>query len=189
MGAYCDGRILTEAQTGEILERIMLPALHAMNKDGNPFTGFLYAGLMMTADGPKLLEFNVRLGDPETQALMCSFRGDLAAFLEGDESAARWAEPSVCVVMAAEGYPDQPKIGDPIAGIGDAEATGAVVFQAGTMTSNGQIVTGGGRVLGVTAGAATLNEAIEGAYVGVKKIQFRGMQYRRDIGSKGLVRW
>lgn len=189
MGAYCDSRILTSAQTEQILERIVHPALHAMAAQGHPFTGFLYAGLMMTADGPKLLEFNVRLGDPEAQALMHSFDGDLGAFLMGDSSAARWSDPAVSVVMAAQGYPEQPITGDPIHGIAEAENTGAVVFQAGTKQGTGEILTAGGRVLSVTAGASTLPAAIDRAYEAIEKISFRGMHYRRDIGRKGLIRW
>ncbi len=189
MGAYCDTRILTSAQSGEIMDRIMLPAIAQMRKEGAPFTGFLYAGVMLTADGPKVLEFNVRLGDPETQALMHSFRGDLGELLNGDVSTANWEQPSVCVVLAARGYPEQPRLGDAISGIAEAEATGAVVFQAGTKREGNSLLTSGGRVLGVTAGAATLPEAIENAYSAAEKIHFDGMHYRKDIGQKGLKRW
>ncbi len=189
MGAYCDQRILTPAQSGEIMERVMLPAIRQMEKDGTPFTGFLYAGLMMTADGPKVLEFNVRLGDPETQALMYSFEGDLAELLNGDASAAAWGSPSACIVIAAEGYPDNPRIGDVISGIPEAESTGATVFHAGTKREGDSLVTNGGRVLGVTAGAPTLQAALDKAYKAVEKIHFDGMHFRRDIGQKGLARW
>lgn len=189
MGAYCDARILNDGQTSEIMERIMLPAIREMRKQGTPFTGFLYAGLMMTEDGPKVLEFNVRLGDPETQALLHSFEGDFAAFLSGDRSAGSWKMPSVCVVLAAQGYPETPRTGDAITGIAEAEATGATVFHAGTRRQSDSLVTSGGRVLGVTAGAETLPEAIKHAYAAVEKIRFDGMQYRRDIGRKGVSRW
>jgi phosphoribosylamine---glycine ligase len=191
MGAYLDTRILTSRQAGEVMERIMLPAIRQMRNEGTPFTGFLYAGLMMTADGPKVLEFNVRLGDPETQTLMHSFRGDLAQFLLGDASAAAGGseEPSVCVVMAAAGYPDAPKTGSRITGIEAAEQTGTMVFQAGTKLSGNDLLVSGGRVLGVTAGGATLPEAIEAAYRAVGEIRFDGVQYRTDIGQKGLRRW
>jgi phosphoribosylamine--glycine ligase len=193
MGAYCDARILTEQQRGEVMERIMLPALHQMRKEGTPFTGFLYAGLMMTADGPKVLEFNVRLGDPETQALMYSFEADLADVLIGGVRAAASiraaSRPAVCVVMAAEGYPDRPQTGDEISGINEAEATGATVFHAGTRQQGLALVTSGGRVMGVTADGETLPDAIAQAYQAVEKIRFRGMQFRRDIGQKGLRRW
>jgi phosphoribosylamine--glycine ligase len=195
MGAYCDTRILTAKQTGEIMERIMLPALAHMRKEGCPFTGFLYAGLMMTADGPKVLEFNVRLGDPETQVLMRSFRGDFAEVLSmmvlgsGTVSGRAWANPSVCVVLAAAGYPDSPRTGDEIQGIADAEATGATVFHAGTQRNGQALVTAGGRVLGVTTSADDLPTAVSNAYKAVPKIRFEGMQYRSDIAQKGLKRW
>lgn len=189
MGAYADTRILTDAQTSDIMERIMLPTVRQMQRDGAPFTGFLYAGLMMTAQGPKVLEFNVRLGDPETQALMHSFEGDLAGFLQGDASAGTWKAPSVCVVAAAAGYPGIPRTGDPIEGISEAEKLGATVFQAGTRREGSDVVTSGGRVLGVTAAGATLQTAIDNAYQATAKIHFAGMHYRRDIGQKGLARW
>lgn len=189
MGAYCDCRILTSAQSGEIIDRIMLPAIRQMQKDGTPFTGFLYAGLMMTADGPKVLEFNVRLGDPETQALMYSFEGDLGELLNGDASAAAWPSPSACVVLATEGYPDKPRTGDVISGIAEAESSAATVFHAGTKREGNSLVTNSGRVLGVTAGAPTLQSALDNAYKAVEKIHFNGMQFRRDIGQKGLRRW
>jgi phosphoribosylamine--glycine ligase len=195
MGAYCDTRILTPTQAGEIMERIMLPAIAQMRREGTPFAGFLYAGLMMTADGPKVLEFNVRLGDPETQVLMHSFRGDFAEVLSmmvtgvGSVSGRSWATPSVCVVLAAAGYPDAPRTGDEIRGIPEAEATGATVFQAGTQSEGEQLITAGGRVLGVTATGDTLDGAIHNAYQAAGKIHFEGMHYRRDIGQKGLKRW
>lgn len=195
MGAYADPRILTPQQSSDIMERIMLPAISHMRQEGAPFTGFLYAGLMMTADGPKVLEFNVRLGDPETQALMHAFRGDFADLLTmaahgtGAISGRAWGGCSVCVVLAAEGYPSAPITGDAIAGIADAEATGATVFQAGTKQQGNELVSSGGRVLGVTAGAETLPAAIEKAYGAVEKIEFRGMHFRSDIGQKGLRRW
>jgi phosphoribosylamine---glycine ligase len=194
MGAYCDSRILTSAQSGEVMDRIMLPAIWQMQKEGTPFTGFLYAGLMMTGEGPKVLEFNVRLGDPETQALMYSFEGDLAELLNGgvratSPSATHPSRPAVCVVMAAEGYPGTPRAGDEIVGIETAEAAGATVFQAGTRRDHDRLLTSGGRVLGVTAGGDTLESAISAAYRAVEKIHFDGMQYRKDIGQRGLKRW
>jgi phosphoribosylamine---glycine ligase len=195
MGAYCDSKILTPQQSGEIVERIMLPAVAQMRKEGNPFTGFLYAGLMMTADGPKVLEFNVRLGDPETQVLMHSFHGDFGEVVSLGESGVgtiypeSWATCSVCVVLASKGYPGKPREGDIISGIGEAESTGATVFHAGTKRSGDKLMTNAGRVLGVTAGGATLKIAMDNAYKAVQKIHFSGMQYRRDIGQKGLKRW
>lgn len=199
MGAYCDGRILTPAQATDIVERVMLPAVGQMSREGMPFTGFLYAGLMMTADGPKVLEFNVRLGDPETQALLHRLRAGFLELLEfsaglAGTPAARLqpeysADPSVCVVLAAGGYPEQPRTGDEITGIGGAESLGAIVFQAGTKLAGQRLVTGGGRVLGVTASGADLAGAIEAAYAAAGRIHFEGMHYRHDIGAKGLKRW
>ena len=194
MGAYCDTGILSSKQSGEIMDRIMLPAIARMRQEGTPFTGFLYAGLMMTTDGPKVLEFNVRLGDPETQVLMHSFRGDFAEVLNmmvsgiGAVSGRAWANPSVCVVLAAAGYPDSPRTGDPIRGIAEAEATGATVFHAGTRQNGNEVVTSGGRVLGVTAGGTTLADAIHKAYSATGAIEFDGLHYRRDIAAKGLSR-
>ncbi len=191
MGAYCDSRILTEAQTEQILNTIMRPAVEATQ-----FTGFLYAGLIMTADGPKVLEFNVRLGDPETQPLMHRMTTDFAPVLM---SAARgelgrhrleWRRgASMCVVMASGGYPGGYPTGVAIRGIEDAEATGATVFHAGTRVGDKGIETAGGRVLGVTAGGDDLRSAIESAYRAVGKIEFTGMHYRKDIGQKGLRRY
>ncbi len=187
MGAYTDPRILTPTQSGEIMERIMLPTLRQMRQEGSPFTGFLFAGLMLTAEGPKVLEFNARLGDPETQAILHSFDGDFAAFLDHGEAPKSGC--SVCITLASAGYPDAPRIGDVITGIAEAEATGATVFHAGTKQRDGDVVTAGGRVLGVTAGGETLPEAIERGYAAASKISFPGMHYRTDIGRKGLRRW
>jgi phosphoribosylamine--glycine ligase len=196
MGAYCDGRILSPEQRRQVLERIILPAIEGMAAEGTPFTGFLYAGLMMTADGPKVLEFNVRMGDPEAQPLMHTLEGDLAEALAAsargslDESLLRWnGQCSVCVVLASEGYPGPPRTGLPITGIEEAEAMGAVVFHAGTRRTDQGLVTAGGRVLGVTASAPDLPGAIERAYAAVRAIHFEGMHYRRDIAHKGLKRW
>jgi len=190
MGAYCDSSILTETETQQILRTIIYPAVDATN-----FTGFLYAGLMMTADGPKALEFNVRLGDPETQPLMHRMQSDLAPVLfaaaEGKLASARieWrADPSVCVVLASGGYPDGYETGKLISGIDAAEAGGAVVFHAGTRSGAAGLETSGGRVLGVTARGRDLKEAIRNTYVAAKHIHFDGMHYRNDIGRKGIAR-
>lgn len=194
MGAYCDGRIITREQAGAIMDRVMNPAIRQMAREGTPFTGFLYAGLMMTADGPKVLEFNVRLGDPETQALMHRLEGGFLEALQfaagGERDSLRWRDdPSVCVVLAAAGYPGKPRTGDVINGIEKAEASGAVVFHAGTKRAGDNLVTNGGRVLGVTASGANLQQAMNNAYIGVSEIDFEGAHFRRDIGSKGLKRW
>jgi phosphoribosylamine--glycine ligase len=186
MGAFCDPHLLTDSQTTQILETIIRPTVEATQ-----FTGFLYAGLMMTPAGPKLLEYNVRLGDPETQPLMYQLDDNLAEMLlaaaNGNLPAAQltWKPGSaVAVVLASEGYPAKPRTGDPITGIGDAEAMGAAVFHAGTAAASSGIVTNGGRVLAVTSSGPTLEEATLKTYQAAAKIHFRGMQYRRDIGRK-----
>jgi phosphoribosylamine--glycine ligase len=188
MGAYCDGRLLDENTAACVLDTVIQPVVDRMS-----FTGFLYAGLMITADGPKVLEFNVRLGDPEAQVLLHRLRSDFGALLlaagEGELQAAslEWrAEPSLCVVLAAEGYPGKVRTGDPITGIEDC---GTEVFQAGTKLGTGGLETAGGRVLGVTARGASLHAAIDNTYAAVAKIHFNGMHYRSDIGRKGLRRW
>jgi phosphoribosylamine--glycine ligase len=195
MGAYCDSRILTAAESRTILDRIILPTI-----DVTGFTGFLYAGLMMTTAGPKVLEFNVRLGDPETQPIMHRMRTDLAPLLMAAARGAlppvtmEWTPgPSVCVVLASEGYPGAFPTGKPIHGIDAAEATGATVFQAGTRQRKRQnstaLETAGGRVLGVTASGYDLPAAIDNAYIAARLIHFEGMHYRTDIGRKGLKRY
>jgi phosphoribosylamine--glycine ligase len=190
MGAYCDGSILTDAQTREVMERVIYPTVEATR-----FSGFLYAGLMMTSEGPKVLEFNVRLGDPETQPLMHRMASDfvplLMAAADGGLAGAKieWKPgPSVCVVLASAGYPGAYESGKEIHGITAAELTGATVFQAGTRHFHGRLETSGGRVLGVTSSGESLGQAIGGAYAAVERIQFEGMQFRRDIGAKGLKR-
>jgi phosphoribosylamine--glycine ligase len=191
MGAYCDSRILTEAETQRVLDTIIQPTVEATE-----FTGFLYAGLMMTANGPKVLEYNVRLGDPETQPIMHRLRTDLPTVLlaaatgELGGLALDWNPgPSVCVVMASGGYPGKFDTGFPISGIQQAEAAGATVFHAGTKVGARGVETAGGRVLGVTARGADLPEAIERAYAAIELIHFERMHYRRDIGAKGLKRY
>jgi len=196
MGAYSDSRILPADMRRKVIDTIMTPTIQGMKAEGTPFKGFLYAGLMMTNDGPKTLEFNVRLGDPETQALLHRLDGDFGELLM-EASAGRLKPnllgckpgPSVCVVMAAAGYPGKARTGDLIAGIAEAESKGAVVFHAGTKAVDGGVATSGGRVLGVTHSGATLQEAIANVYRAVDKISFDGMQLRRDIGRKGLARW
>ena len=194
MGAYCDGRILSSADSQHILDTIIAPVIRATS-----FTGFLYAGLMMTADGPKVLEFNVRLGDPETQPLMQRLAPEsgladvLMRAAAGSLSGAslKWKpDPSVCVVLAAQGYPGKVRSGDGITGIEDAvNVSGTQVFQAGTKLGAQGLETAGGRVLGVTASGPELRSAVEHAYAAVERIHFDGMHYRRDIAQKGLKRW
>ncbi|HUA21981.1 MAG TPA: phosphoribosylamine--glycine ligase [Bryobacteraceae bacterium] len=194
MGAYCDGRILDDFQKADVMARIITPAIQCMRSEGVPFTGFLYAGLMMTAQGPKVLEFNARLGDPETQVLMHRMESDfvepLFAAAHGalDQSSLTWnADPSVCVVLAAAGYPGSVRTGDTIAGL--EKVIDAVVFQAGTKLYGNVLKTNSGRVLGVTSRGRTLAEAIRNTYNAIAPIEFDGMHYRKDIGQKGLKRW
>lgn len=189
MGAYSDSHILSSAMRQQVMETIIEPVIHA-----TAFTGFLYAGLMMTEAGPSVLEFNVRMGDPETQPLMMRLQSDwgeaLMAAARGalTPDALEWAaEPATCVVIAAEGYPGTPKTGQKISGLDSV--TDAVVFHAGTKRVGTDIVTAGGRVLGVTACGRDLQNSIDRAYAAVSQIHFDGMQYRRDIGAKGLRRY
>ncbi len=190
MGAYCDGRVLSDQESQHILDTIIQPTVHATR-----FTGFLYAGLMMTESGPKMLEFNVRLGDPETQSLMhrldsgTDFADILMRAAKSSLAGAslQWKPaPSVCVVLAAAGYPGHVRTGDLISGI---ESCGEEVFQAGTRLGTDGLETAGGRVLGVTASGPDLAAAIASTYAAVDRIKFAGMHYRRDIAQKGLKRW
>ena len=196
MGAYCDSRILTAAQRTEVIGKIIEPTLAVLRRRGTPFSGFLFAGLMMTADGPKTLEFNCRFGDPETQPILLRMNGDLGEVLLAlaqkrlGEVKIDWKpEPSICLVLAAAGYPGKVRTGDAITGFAEAEAEGAKVFHAGTKRMGTGILTAGGRVLGVTASSATLQSAIDLAYKAAAHLRFDGMQMRRDIGRKGLKRW
>ncbi len=196
MGAYSDSRILTATQSGAVMGQIVAPVIEHMRAERNEFRGFLYVGLMMTKEGPKVLEFNVRMGDPEAQPLLHRLDCDLGAALwsaaRGDVTEVKLAwksDPSVCVVLAASGYPAAPRKGDVISGIEEAEASGAVVFHAGTKMGERGLEANGGRVLGVTASGPDLATAIARAYDGVKQIHFDGMQYRTDIGQKGLKRY
>jgi phosphoribosylamine---glycine ligase len=186
MGAYCDGRILSTAQSAQIMDTIIEPTVAGMASDDVPYSGFLYAGLMMTASGPKVLEYNARLGDPETQVLMHRMDSDLLATLIDGTTPTWKPEPSVCVVLAAHGYPGKVRTGDVIEGLDSVQCP---VFHAGTKLSDGSIVTAGGRVLGVTNRGANLSEAITNTYREARKIAFDGIQLRTDIGAKGLKRW
>ncbi len=186
MGAYSDSRILSPAQRDAILETIVNPVVRA-----TAFTGFLYAGLMMTTYGPSVLEFNVRMGDPETQALMLRLESDwgeaLMAAARGNltQSHLTWSpEPATCIVLASAGYPGPCISGLPVTGIENAK--GAQVFHAGTRREGHTLLTSGGRVLGVTARGADLQTSINNAYAAVSTIHFEGMQFRTDIGQRGL---
>lgn len=197
MGAYSDDRILETALREEIMSRIIVPTIRGMAAEGAPFTGVLYAGLMLTADGPQVLEFNVRFGDPETQVVLPRLKSDLVPILASipagtlDRVVAEWdPEPAVCVVLAAGGYPGSYEKGRSISGLDMAgQLSGVTVFHAGTRRVEERCVTAGGRVLGVTARAEGLEAAIMRAYEAVNSIYFEGMHYRRDIGEKGLRRY
>jgi phosphoribosylamine---glycine ligase len=188
MGAYSHSAILSEAQRGRIMDTIINPVIKATK-----FTGFLYAGLMMTADGPSVLEFNVRMGDPETQALMMRLESDwgeaLMASARGalHEHELRWSsDAATCVVLASGGYPGDFKAGEIITGLEDVE--GAQIFQAGTKVSGDDLVTSGGRVLGVTATGPDLQTSVARAYGAITGIHFAGMHYRKDIGMRSVQR-
>lgn len=191
MGTITDDSLLSEEQTREIVEKIIRPTLKGCVDEGYPFRGVLFLGLMMTADGPKVLEYNVRFGDPETQSILVRLDADLIdiceAMLDGrlSEIDIKWkAGSSATVVLAAEGYPQKPRKGDVIEGVDEAAVEeGVTIFHAGTVRSDdGNLLTAGGRVLGVTAVGASLDEALERSYRAVSKIKWNGMQYRRDIG-------
>jgi phosphoribosylamine---glycine ligase len=192
MGAYSPTPLLSEEQMVEIERQILVPIVDAMRRDGVTFQGVLYAGLMLTAGGPKVLEFNTRFGDPETQALMMRLRGDLvqimAATCQGrlDEVDLSWeAKHCCCVVIASGGYPGDYKKGLPITGIAEAEADADVkVFHAGTAVKGKDLVTAGGRVLNVCAVGKDLAEAQRKANAACAKIQFAGAWHRRDIGFR-----
>lgn len=196
MGAYSPAPVITRSVMRQIEEDILIPVTHAMNREGRPYKGILYAGLMLTSTGPKLLEFNVRFGDPETQPLLMRLEGDLVeiilAVLEGklDETVLRWKnDAAVCVVLASKGYPDSYEKGFPISGLDSlAEGADLKVFHAGTALKEGKVVTAGGRVLGVSALGGDILEAKRRAYNAVKAIRFEGMHYRTDIADKALRR-
>lgn len=194
MGAYSPAAVLTADLEEQALGEIVRPTIDALAAAGTPYVGVLYAGLMLTADGPKLIEYNVRFGDPECQVLMARFAGDLVetllAVAEGrlvDLPAPAFKdEVALTVVMAANGYPGTSETGGTIGGIDAAEATGAVVFQAGTRAEGGRIVASGGRVLAVTATGATVAAAQQAAYQAVDAIDFPTGFCRRDIGWRAV---
>jgi phosphoribosylamine---glycine ligase len=192
MGAYSPAPFLTAAQLAEVGERVMAPTLAVLRKRGIPFRGVLYAGLMLTRSGPKVLEFNARFGDPETQVLMMQLGEDLLPLVDACargklEARTLASNPgsSVGVVMAAEGYPDAPRKGQRIEGL-DAVPADATVFLAGVEAKDGALVTSGGRVLTVCARGDTLAGAQEKAYAAARAVRFEGMHFRRDIGARGL---
>lgn len=194
MGAYSPTPIFTPKLKRQIIDQIMIPAINGMRADGILYQGVLYAGLMITPDGPKTLEFNVRFGDPETQPLMMRMESDIVLIMEAcadgtlESCSLKWKpETAVCVVMASEGYPGLYEKGRPIRGLDQANVLpGVTVFHAGTKQQGEDIVTSGGRVLGVTALGGNVKQAIESAYAAVGKIQCPGAQFRTDIGKKAI---
>jgi phosphoribosylamine---glycine ligase len=191
MGAFSPSPLIDEALQQQIETTIVQPVLNGMAAEGNPFRGFLYCGLMLTADGPKVIEFNVRFGDPEAQVVL-PLLGSLSELLTNPKPQApspRPAEVAVGVVLAAHGYPGELRTGDPIRGISDVarDCRDAMIFFAGVRKKGPDLVTSGGRVMTVMATGPSYDIAIARAYEAASKIKFDGMQYRRDIGRKALV--
>lgn len=196
MGAYSPARVLTPLLEAEALERIVVPTVQGMAAEGMPYSGVLYAGLMLTDQGVKLIEYNARFGDPECQVLLLRYEGDLAELLLATAESRLGALPpprfsddaALTVVVAANGYPDTPAKGGAIGGIAAAEADGAKVFQAGTALNGGQLVANGGRVLNVTARAPSVAAAQQAAYAAVDRLDFADGFCRRDIGWREAAR-
>jgi len=194
MGAYSPTPVLTPALLSQIERDVLVPAVDGLMRDGIEYQGVLYAGLMLTAGGPKVLEFNCRFGDPETQPLMLRLKSDLLqtllAVAEGrlDEVELKWDErPAVCVVAASKGYPGKYETGLPITGVDAADAMpDTKVFQGGTRLDGKTLVTDGGRVLSVTSLGSTVAQAAQRAYAAMEKIHFDGIHYRRDIAHQAL---
>jgi phosphoribosylamine--glycine ligase len=195
MGAYSPTPLIDDERLAWIESHVMVPVVHAMKRARRPFRGVLYAGLMITNQGPKVLEFNVRFGDPECQPILMRMKSDLFELLDATADGRleriepiEWRpQPAVCVVMAAAGYPGEYERGKPIRGLDKAAALDNVkVFHAGTATSDGQVVSNGGRVLGVTALGGTISAAKLQAYTAVKAIRFEGAWCRKDISDKAL---
>jgi phosphoribosylamine--glycine ligase len=198
MGAYCPAPLGTPELLQKIEEQILVPTVHALKRSRKPFRGVLYAGLMITNQGPRVLEFNGRFGDPEAQPLLFRLRTDLLDLLEAvvddrlgefPEDSLDWdPRPAVCVVLASQGYPGSYPKGRVITGLAEAANLPNVkIFHAGTKVENDFVVTDGGRVLGVTAMGDTVADAQRNAYEAVSRIQFQGMHFRRDIASKALT--
>jgi phosphoribosylamine---glycine ligase len=194
MGVYSTSEMLEPSMTEWILRHIAEPTVHGMAEEGMPFVGVVYCGLMMTARGPQVLEYNARFGDPETQAILVRLESDLVDALEAcidgrlAETEMRWSSgAAACVVASSSGYPGSYKTGLPISGLSSAAKTpGVEIFHSGTSRVGNQLVTSGGRVLGVTASGDSLNEALARAYEALAQIHFEGMYYRHDIGHKAL---
>lgn len=196
MGAYSPAPLMTDKLLDEVIESVLVPTVHAMNSEGRRFRGVLYAGLMITRSGPKVLEYNVRFGDPETQPILMRLDTDLVDLLEAVANGKladieiKWKDDAaVCVVMASGGYPGKYEKGKEIKGLENFKGRDdAVVFHAGTTEKSGKVLTNGGRVLGVTALGKDIPEAIANAYKVVDGVTFEGAHYRSDIGKKALER-
>ncbi|MFN3412760.1 MAG: phosphoribosylamine--glycine ligase [Thermoanaerobaculum sp.] len=189
MGAFSPAPLSRELAS-TILSQVIYPALKALAHEGRWYQGVLYAGLMLTAEGPKLLEFNCRLGDPEAQVILPRLGGDIAPALfavakgeVGNPEITVERQATACVVLASRGYPQAPETGYPISGVEEAQASGALVFHAGTAMADGQLVTAGGRVLSVVGVGGSLREAVDKAYRAAELVHFEGVQFRRDIGK------
>jgi phosphoribosylamine--glycine ligase len=195
MGAFAPSPLVTPEVTQDVIDRVVVPVLEGMRAEGRPYSGFLYVGLMLTTTGPKVIEFNVRFGDPEAQVVLPMLESRLSDLLMaaasgtlGGQTVRFRREPHVCVVVASQGYPDTPRTGQLIDGLDAAMAEpGAMVFHAGTAERDGRIVTAGGRVLTVVGSGSTYQGAIDAAYRAVAQVRFEGMQYRTDIGQKALA--
>ena len=195
MGTYAPAPVMTPEMTERAMEEILKPTIAAMAKEGRVYRGCLYLGLMVTADGPKVVEFNARFGDPETQVVLPLLDSDLVAIMcacaDGTlaDVPIRWKEgAAVCVVLASGGYPGHYEKGQEIHGLADAEAMGALVFHAGTAMKDGKLVTNGGRVLGVVGRGADISSAVDAAYAAATKISFKDAYYRKDIAHRALER-
>jgi phosphoribosylamine--glycine ligase len=196
MGAYSPAPVATPALVAHVMEDVMTPVVRGLAARGIRYTGVLYAGLMVKDGRAKVLEFNVRFGDPECQVLVARLRSDLVDLMERsidgrlEGTSIEWdARTAVCVVLAAAGYPGTPRKGDAIDGLGGlVDWRDGVVFHAGTTRMGDRVVTDGGRVLGVTALGDDVAAAVRGAYAAIERIRFDGMQYRRDIGHRALAR-
>jgi len=194
MGTYSPAPVVTKAVMEQVNETVFKPMMMAMIQEKAPYVGILYAGLMITADGPKVIEFNCRFGDPETQVILPRLKNDIIDVFEAcidgtlDQIQLEWrSEAAVCVVLAADGYPGTYKKGDAITGLAEAkQLPDTHVFHAGTATHENKIVTAGGRVLGVTALGADIRTAIKNSYRATEAIAFSGMHKRKDIGQKAL---
>ena len=195
MGTYAPAPVMTPEMTERAVEEILKPTIAAMAKEGRIYRGCLYLGLMVTADGPKVVEFNARFGDPETQVVLPLLDSDLVAIMcacaDGTlaDVPIRWKDDAaVCVVLASGGYPGHYEKGQEIHGLADAEAMGALVFHAGTAMKDGKLVTNGGRVLGVVGRGADISSAVDAAYAAATKISFKDAYYRKDIAHRALER-